>query len=191
MHWFDKQTPLEETLAALSELVAEGKVRYIGASHFTGWQVADCDWIARSSSFERFISAQNHYNLLERDIEVELVPACERFGVGILPYFPLASGMLTGKYQRDRPPPEGARLSNRPVAVNFYDQIDALTAFAQARGRTLLEVAIAGLAVRPAVSSVIAGATRPQQVSANAAAIEWVPTAEDVVELNRILTPAA
>jgi len=187
-HVPDPKTPLEETLAALDELVAEGKVRYIGSSNFAAWQIVEADWIARTGHLTRFVSAQNQYNLLERDLEYEVVPACDRYGVGILPYFPLANGLLTGKYRRGEPAPAGTRLARRSdlLTEEAFDRIDALEKYGVERGRTLLEVAIGGLAAQPAVGSVIAGATRHDQVLANAAAAEWEPTPEDVAELAKL-----
>jgi aryl-alcohol dehydrogenase-like predicted oxidoreductase len=187
-HQPDPATPIEETLAALHELVVEGKVRYVGCSNFAGWQVADADWVARSGSLTPFISAQNHYSLLERGVEAELVPACERFGLGVLPFFPLANGLLTGKYRRGEAAPEGTRLVERAswLTDERFDQVDALKGYAAERGVSLLDVAIGGLAAKPAVASVIAGATKPEQVVANVAAGAWAPTAEDLVALNAL-----
>jgi aryl-alcohol dehydrogenase-like predicted oxidoreductase len=187
-HRPDPATPVEETLAAMHELVVEGKVRYIGCSNFAGWPVADADWTARQAGQTRFISAQNHYSLLEREVETELVPACERFGLGVLPYFPLANGLLTGKYRRGEPAPEGTRLASREgwLTDQRFDQVEALQRFADERGRSLLEVAIGGLAAQPAVDSVIAGATTPEQIVANVAAGGWVPSADDLEALNSI-----
>jgi aryl-alcohol dehydrogenase-like predicted oxidoreductase len=161
----------------------------VGCSNLAGWQVADADWIARTRGLARFVSAQNHYSLLERDVERELVPACERYGVGLLPYFPLANGLLTGKYRRGQPPPEGTRLADRPQALTdaAFDTIDALESYAADRGRSLLDVAIGGLAARPGVASVIAGATRPEQVQANAEAGGWEPSREDLAALDAVL----
>ena len=189
MHVPDPATPIEETLAALGELVAEGKVRYVGSSNFTAWQVVEAEWVARDRRYERFISAQNRYSLLERQTESELLPACERYGIGVLPYFPLASGLLTGKYRRGKPAPEGTRLAGRDDALTDekFDVVEALALFADDRGRTLLDVAIGGLAAQPAVGSVIAGATKPEQVRANAEAGEWEPSADDLVALRRVL----
>jgi len=189
-HVPDPKTPLEETLAALDELVTDGKVRYVGSSNFAAWQIAEADWIARTEHLTRFVSAQNQYNLLERDLEYEVIPACERYGVGVLPYFPLANGLLTGKYRRGEPAPPGTRLAGRSdmLTEEVFDRLDALEKYGVERGRTLLEVAIGGLAAQPAVGSVIAGATRPDQVLANVAAAEWEPTPEDVAELAK-LTP--
>lgn len=188
-HRPDGITPIEETLGALDELVAEGKVRYVGSSNLRGWQVVEAEWTARERGSERFVSAQNRYSLLEREAERELLPACERYGIGVLPYFPLASGLLTGKYRRGEPPPPGTRLTDRPDALTEekFDRIDALERFAQERGRTVLDVAIAGLAAQPAVGSVIAGATRPEQVRANAEAGAWELSEDDLRALRAIL----
>ena len=188
IHQPDALTPIEETLSALDDLVREGLVRYVGSSNFTGWQVADADWTASNNQTTRFISAQNHYSLAERGVEAELSGACERFGVGILPYFPLANGLLTGKYARGTDAPAGTRLADRPEY--FTDErmslLDRLNDFAKARGVGVLDVAISGLAAQPAVGSVIAGATKPEQVQANAAALSWQPTDEDLAELDTI-----
>jgi aryl-alcohol dehydrogenase-like predicted oxidoreductase len=189
LHFPDPATPIEETLAALDELVHEGKVRYIGSSNYAAWQVTEADWIARTSGGARFVSAQNHYSLLERDVERELVPACLAHGVGLLPYFPLANGLLTGKYRRGEQAPAGSRLADRPdrLTQTAFDTVEALEKYAAERGRTLLDVAIGGLAARPAVGSVIAGATRPEQIVANVAAGSWQPTDSDLTALDEIL----
>jgi aryl-alcohol dehydrogenase-like predicted oxidoreductase len=189
-HRPDGVTPIEETLAAMDELVREGKVRYIGSSNLAAWQVVEADFVARAAGGARFVSAQNHYSLLERGVEAELVPACEAYGVGVLPYFPLASGLLTGKFRRDQPPASGTRIGDfRPAAhANAdWDTIEALTAYAEQRGLSLLDVAIGGLAARPAVASVIAGATSAEQVRANTRAGRWVPDAADVAALDDVL----
>jgi aryl-alcohol dehydrogenase-like predicted oxidoreductase len=169
--------------------VREGKVRYLGSSNYAAWQVLDADWIARTAGLERFVSAQNRYSLLDRGVEKELVPACEHAGVGILPYFPLASGLLTGKYRRGEAAPEGTRLASRKDALEKadFDRVEALQRYADERGVSLLSVAIGGLAAQPAVASVIAGATRPEQVVANVAAGTWVPTADDLAALNDVV----
>jgi aryl-alcohol dehydrogenase-like predicted oxidoreductase len=184
LHSPDPQTPIEETLAALDDLVRAGKVRYLGNSNFAGWQVADADWTARTGNLTPFVSAQNEYSLLRREVEAELVPACQRFGLGILPYFPLVSGLLTGKYRRGQPPSAGTRLAMeryRPWLERApWEVIEALEKYAAERGRSLLDVAIGGLAAQPAVASVIAGATTPEQVRANAAAGAWQPSTEDL-----------
>jgi aryl-alcohol dehydrogenase-like predicted oxidoreductase len=191
MHAPDPKTPIAETLDALSDLVHEGMVRYIGCSNFAGWQVADAEWVARTAGTQRFVSAQNYYNLLNRSVENELVPSCENFGLGILPYFPLASGLLSGKYSRGAPAPEGTRLAGRPEALSDerFDAVESLEAFARERGLTLLQVAIGGLAAQKAVASVIAGATRPEQVRANVEAGAWRPTPDDLVALDKAATP--
>lgn len=190
MHEPDLRTPIDESLEALDELVREGKVRYIGSSQFAGWQIVDADWTARTSGVSRFISTQSEYSLLERAIEAEIVPACEQLGVGILPFFPLSNGLLTGKYHRDQPAPAGGRLSGpryAEVLTNAnWDVIEALRAFAAERDITMLDVAIGGLAAQPAVASVIAGATSPEQVRANAHAGLWEPSARDLSELDMI-----
>ncbi len=190
MHEPDVRTPIDETLDALDELVREGKIRYIGSSQFAAWQVVDADWTARTSGNARFISTQSEYSLLERGIEDEIVPACEHMGVGVLPFFPLSNGLLTGKYRRDQPPPAGSRLSEsryaQVLADANWEAIDGLRSFADQRGITMLDVAIGGLAAQPAVASVIAGATSPEQVRANAAAGLWEPSADDLAELGAI-----
>jgi aryl-alcohol dehydrogenase-like predicted oxidoreductase len=188
LHVPDPVTPIEETLAALTELVAEGKVRYIGSSQFAAWQVVDADWAARTAGLEHFISAQNRYSLLDREVEDELAPACEHLGVGILPFFPLSSGLLTGKYKRDADAPDGSRLSTQPerLAHADFDKIEALETFAAERDLTLIDVAIGGLAAQPAVASVIAGATTPQQIAQNVAAGSWDPTAADLAALDEL-----
>ncbi len=190
IHRPDLLTPIEETLAALSELVTEGKVRYLGSSNFAGWQVIDADWTARSGGYEPFISAQNGYNWLKRDIESELVPALDHTGQGLLPYFPLASGLLTGKYRRGQAAPDGTRLAGRPQLLEDadFDTIEAIEAFAADRDLTMLQVAIGGLAAMPTVASVIAGATTADQIAANVAAGLWQPTDEDLAELTRLTT---
>ena len=194
-HEPDGVTPIEETVAALDELVREGLVRYVGSSNFSGWQIADADWAATSDGRERFVSAQNHYSLLERGAEAEVIPACEHYGIGQLPYFPLANGVLTGKYRRGQELPADSRLAgNRPRAEKLlteqtYDRVEALEKLAAERGVTLLHLAIGGLAAQPAVASVIAGATRPEQVHANADAGVWEPADDDLDAIDRIVPP--
>lgn len=189
LHYPDPNTPIDETLGALDDLVHEGKVRYIGSSNLTAWQVADAEWTARTVGSTRFVSAQNHYNLLERRADDELIPALERFGVGLLPYFPLASGLLTGKYRRGTPAPENSRIVawGQQDRLNdaYFDRVEALEAFADARGVSLVSVAIGWLLARPTVASVIAGATSSEQVIANVAAA-WTPSDEDLVELDAL-----
>jgi aryl-alcohol dehydrogenase-like predicted oxidoreductase len=188
MHAPDPNTPIEETLAALQELVDEGKVRYVGCSNFAGWQVADAAWTARDTRRTPFVSAQNHYSLIERGIERELVPACEKFGLGILPFYPLANGLLTGKVRRGEPVPADSRLASRQdfITDERLDKVEKLSAYAEEQGVSLLEVAIGGLAAQPAVASVIAGATKPEQVRANAAAGRWRPSREQVRAINEL-----
>jgi len=192
IHYPDPSTPIEETLGTLSDLVHEGLVRYLGSSNFAGWQIADAAWTADTGGLERFVSAQNHYNLLERQAEADVIPACERFGVGLLPYFPLASGLLTGKYRRGDAPPEGGRIAawgmSHLLSDANFDVVEGLEAFAAERGLGLLDVAIGGLAARPAVASVIAGATSPEQLRANAAAGAWSPGADDLAALDALLS---
>ena len=187
-HQPDGVTPIEETVAALDELVHEGKVRYIGSSNFAAWQVADSDSFARHAGSSRYISAQNGYSLLDRSVERELTPACVAHGVGILPFFPLANGLLTGKYRRGEAAPSGTRMESRIDAVSdrAFDRIEAFETYATERNISLLDVAIGGLAAQPAVGSVIAGATRPEQVKANAVAGDWEPTSDDLAALDAI-----
>ncbi|WP_205825828.1 aldo/keto reductase [Microbispora catharanthi] len=188
LHFPDPSTPIEETLSVLTDLVREGKVRYVGSSNFASWQVTDADWIARTGGFERFVSAQNEYSLLDRRVEKELVPALLHHGVGLLPYFPLANGLLTGKYRRGEEPPAGTRLAGRTQYLTDarFEVVERLREFAERQGVTLLDVAIGGLLAQPAVSSVIAGATRPEQIKANVAAAAWRPDEAALKELNEI-----
>ena len=187
LHEPDPVTPIEETLAALDELVTEGKVRYVGSSNLAGWQVVDADWAARTSGFERFVSAQNKYSLYDRSAEADLVPACLHAGVGVLPYFPLEYGLLTGKYQRGQPAPHGSRLAVQSARLERadFDRIEALERFAAERGVGVLDVAVGGLAAQPAVASVIAGATSPDQVAANVRAGSWQPSPVDLAALDQ------
>ena len=182
MHEPDPATPIEETLAALNELVVEGKVRFIGSSNYSAEQIEEADRVARERGYARFVAAQNHYSFVHREIEDDVLPACERLGIGMLPFFPLASGLLTGKYARDEQAAEG-RLAGRAIPNEQFDRVDALQGFADERGVSLLEVAVGGLLAMPAVSSVIAGATKPEQVRANVQAGAWEPTAADVAAL--------
>ena len=193
-HAPDALTPIEETLAALDDLVTSGKVRYLGHSNFAGWQIAEAEFTARSGGYTPFISAQNPYNLLDRRLEREVVPAVEAYGLGILPYFPLANGLLTGKYRRNEVP-AGSRLTHSRQNVlesADWDQLEAFSAFASERGLSEVQVAFSWLAAQPSVGSVIAGATTPEQVRQNAAAAGWTPSDEDLAELDRIFPrPAA
>ncbi|MEJ7634341.1 aldo/keto reductase [Aeromicrobium sp.] len=191
LHTPDPSTPIEETLAAMNELVVEGKVRVIGCSNLQAWQLVDADWISRTNELESFVTAQNEYSLYNRTAEVELVPACLALGVGILPYFPLAYGLLTGKYGRGESAPAGTRLATQTqrLADADWDRIEALEIFAASRGISILDLAIGGLAAQPAVASVIAGATGPEQIAANAAAAEWTPAPGDLDELATLGRP--
>lgn len=193
LHWPDPATPVEETLEALTELVRDGKVRYIGSSNLAAWQVADAAWTSRSRGLAPFISAQNEYSLLDRRAETELLPAAQRHGVGILPYFPLASGLLTGKYRRGAEPPEGSRYAEARYRDRLtgprFDAVERLADFAAQRSLSMLDVAVSFLTAQPAVASVIAGATSPAQVRANAAAGAWEPTGEDRAALDAIVPP--
>jgi len=184
-HRPDGVTPLEETLGALEELVEAGKVRHIGSSNFSAAEVRAAGEVAREQGVSAFVSAQNRYSLVDREAEAELVPALEELGLGLIPYYPLANGLLTGKYRRGEPAPDGTRLASRGLSVEgaTWDRVEALEEFAGARGLTLLDVAVGGLAAMPAVSSVIAGAASPEQVRANAAAGEWVPSPDELAEL--------
>lgn len=176
-HWPDGVTPVEETLAALDDLVRAGKVRYIGSSNLPAWQVVRAEYEARRTGGTRFVSAQNHYNLLDRGAEAELVPACEAYRIGLLPYFPLASGLLTGKYHRGVTPLAGTRMARMPdrFAQADWDRIEAIGRYAKECGASMLDVAVGGLAAQPTVASVIAGATTAEQVQANARAGQWQP----------------
>ena len=185
MHEPDPSTPIDATLAALHELVQEGSVRFIGSSNYTAAQIEEADRVARERGLTRFVSAQNHYSLVERAIEDDVLPVCDRLGIGQLPYFPLASGLLTGKYARGEQATEG-RLAGREVPEERWDRLEQLQAFAAERGVPLLSVAIGGLAAMPAVGSVIAGATKPEQVEANVRAGAWVPSADDVAALEQL-----
>jgi aryl-alcohol dehydrogenase-like predicted oxidoreductase len=185
-HRPDGVTPIEETLGALNELVQEGTVRAIGSSNFTAVMVEEAHTIASGRGLTPYASEQSEYSWLARDAEDELLPACERLGVGFIPYFPLASGLLTGKYRRGEPAPEGTRLHGREIEEAKLDRVERLDAFATERGVTLLEVAIGGLLAQPAVASVIAGATKPEQVQANAQAGNWQPSIEDLAALRAL-----
>lgn len=190
VHFPDAKTPIEETMRALDDVVRAGKVRYVGCSNFAGWQVVEAQWVAREQHLSPFISAQNQYNLLDRRVERELMPACQKYGLGILPYFPLASGFLTGKYRPGEQPPAGTRLAlwgeraKSVLSETNFDVLTRLEAFAAARGHTMIDVAIGWLASHEAVPSVIAGATRPEQVEQNVRAGEWKLTAEEMAEVD-------
>jgi aryl-alcohol dehydrogenase-like predicted oxidoreductase len=191
LHRPDPETPIADTLAVLNELVVAGKVREIGCSNFSAEQIREAeDAVAQGAA--RFVSVQNHYNLINRSDESDAIPECERLGLAYLPFFPLASGLLSGKYHRDEAPPEGTRLQRwgdrmgRMLTDENFDVVEALSAWANERGHTILELAFAWLIAKPAVASVIAGATKPGQVAANAAAGEWHLTPEEVAEVDAL-----
>jgi aryl-alcohol dehydrogenase-like predicted oxidoreductase len=192
LHTPDPVTPVEETIAALHELVDEGKIRYLGHSNFSGWQIADAAHLAAAGGHPPFISSQNHWSLLERAAEAEVVPAARHFGLGVLPFFPLANGLLTGKVRQGQQVPASSRLAAREgyVTDDKLTRVEALIAWAQEHGVTILDVAIGGLAAQPGCSSVIAGAMTPEQVKANAAASEWLPAEDELAEIDQIV-PAA
>jgi aryl-alcohol dehydrogenase-like predicted oxidoreductase len=192
MHYPDSGTPIEETLRTLDDLVRGGKVRYIGCSNYAAWQVAEAVLTSHALHLEAFISVQPPYNMLEREVERELIPCCRTYGVGILPYYPLASGFLTGKYLHGKPVPKGTRLYDSAKALSNltdrnFDLLDRLKVFAMERGHSTLELAIAWLLANPSVGSVIAGAKLPEQVVANVKAADWQLTPEDVQEIDGIL----
>ena len=194
LHVPDPHTPIEETLEALDDLVTSGLVRAIGCSNLSAWQLVDAAWTSRTRDLASFVTAQNEYSLYNRTAEVELTPACLELGVGILPYFPLAYGLLTGKYRRGEEAPAGSRLAlasqARRLANADWDRIEALEAFAEAHRVSMLELAIGGLAAQPAVASVIAGVTRPEQVESNVRAAAWEPSNEALEELAEIGRPS-
>jgi aryl-alcohol dehydrogenase-like predicted oxidoreductase len=198
MHRPDDQVPLEETLRALDDLVRQGKVRYIGSSNYAAWQLTAAEWTARTMNLSRFVSAQNRYSVMSRDIERELVPAARRYGIGVIPYFPLESGLLSGKYRKGEKIPEGSRLAKwGPWAVaNFasdekLETVARLNELCEQYGHTLLELAIGWLASRPIVSSVIAGVTTIGQLEQNVAAANWRPSAAEAAAIDRICAPPA
>jgi len=193
VHQPDPLTPIEETLRTLDDLVHEGKVRYLGTSNFAAWQVAEAEWTARDINSERFVSVQDEYSLAYRGLETEVIPAIEAYGLGLLPYRPLASGILTGKYRRDQPPPEGTRLARMQHHADKYirdanfDVADRLGRFATERGHSLTELAFAWLAAHPFVSSIIPGATGPEQVEENVASVDWRLAVEDLAEIDALM----
>ncbi|MEZ7897473.1 MAG: aldo/keto reductase [Flaviflexus sp.] len=191
-HTVDPSTPFEETLTALDDLVTSGKVRYLGHSNMTGWQIAHAEHLARELGTERFVASQNNFNLLDRRAELEVLPATGFFGLGVVPYYPLANGLLTGKYT-DGKAPDGSRLDvAKPqlMKTTDFEQLRRFRDFAQARDLTELEVAFGFLLASYPVASVIAGATKPEQITANAAAASWVATEDDLEELSEIFPPA-
>ena len=189
LHQIDHVTPIEETMRALDDLVRDGKVRYVGCSNFEAWRLCEAVWTARTAGLAPMVSVQPPYSMLNRDVERELLPVCDRYGVGVLPYFPLEHGLLTGKYRRGQEPPADSRLAvhGAPLQAADFDLIEGLAGFAEGRGHTLLELAFAWLLSRPSVSSVIAGATGPEQIRANAAAVQWRLSEEELESVGRIL----
>jgi len=191
-HRPDPLTPVDETLRAFEDMIRQGKVRYIGCSNMPSWQVATAQWTAKDIGATPFVSAQDEYSLVVRDAEKELIPTLQHYGLGLLPYFPLASGLLTGKYKRNAPMPEGARLTNTQRLADRYltdgnwDKAEKLGDYAAAQGRTMVELAFSWLASQPVVSSVIAGATRPEQIAANVKAADWALTADDMAAIDAI-----
>lgn len=192
LHTPDPLTPIEETLRTLEDLIRQGKVRYIGCSNLPAWQVVEALWTSRHLGFNAFVTCQDEYSLLVRDPERELLPAMQAHGLGLLPYFPLACGLLSGKYKRNTPLPEGARLTNTQRLADRYlteanwQVVERLEDFCATRGRSLLELAFSWLAARPTVCSVIAGATRPEQVEQNVRAMDWALTPEEMAEVDRL-----
>ncbi|MBV7407377.1 aldo/keto reductase [Maritimibacter sp. DP1N21-5] len=192
LHWSDPSTPIDETLRAFDDLIRDGKVRYVGACNLAAWEVVEAEYLARELGTHRFVSIQDELSLLVRGKEKTLLPALDRYGVGFLPYFPLASGLLTGKYKREEGVPEGSRfakldrMATRYLTEANWDKTEALMAFCEARGKSLVELAFSWLLTRPTVASVMAGATKPEQVTANVAATGWVLSAEDLAEIDRI-----
>jgi aryl-alcohol dehydrogenase-like predicted oxidoreductase len=191
-HIADPKTPIEETLRALDDLVHQGKVRYIGCSTLSAWQVVEAQWVSTHFGLARYASCQERYSLLDRDLDRELMPAIEAYGLGLIPFSPLADGLLTGKYRRNAPLPAGARLTTTPRAAERrlnernWTIVERLGDFCEARGHSLLELAISWLLHRPAVASVIAGATSPDQVEANVGATNWALSREDMDEIDRL-----
>ena len=194
IHFPDSETPIEETLRALDDLIRAGKILYIGSSNFAAWQEAEAAWTSRSLGLNSFISSQPEYNMVNRIIEQESIPFAQAYNIGIIPYYPLAGGVLTGKYAQGEAPPEGTRMATTPdrMRQRFMNEktfavVDAATTFAEARGHTTVELAIAWLLAQPQVSSVIAGATKREQIEANARAADWTLTSDDVAELHKTL----
>jgi aryl-alcohol dehydrogenase-like predicted oxidoreductase len=192
LHQPDPLTPLDETMQALDDLVTQGKIRYIGCSNLPSWQVVESQWISKSMGLNRFVSCQDEYNILNRNVEAELIPAMQKYGCGLLPYFPLASGLLTGKYKRTEMP-EGARLTDMPTFANRiyltdenFDIVDNLHKFANKTGHSILELAFGWMASRPTTASIIAGATKPEQIDANVAAVNWVLSQSEIDEVDKI-----
>jgi aryl-alcohol dehydrogenase-like predicted oxidoreductase len=192
LHRYDAKTPVDEMLRALDDLVRAGKVRYIGASNYMSWQLAEANTLAELQGWTRYVSVQNHYHMFERDIEREVLPYCKAHNVGILPYFPLAGGFLTGKYRRGQAAPAGSRGESSPYVQKYmtdkiYDKLETMEAWAQDHGHSMLELAHAWLLAHPEVSSVISGATRVDQIKANAASASWKLSQDELAEVNKLL----
>lgn len=190
IHWWDPNVPIEETLRALDDLIRAGKVRYAGCSNFAAWQVCESVWTARTLGINGFVSVQPRYSMLHRQPEAELLPFCAKYGVGVLPYYPLENGFLTGKYRRGEPAPAGTRLAADDRGVfteRNFDILERLESFCAERGRSILDLAFAWLLANPQVGSVIAGATRTEQIEANAAAASWALSADEIRQVNEIL----
>lgn len=192
LHRYDATAPLDEILRALDDLVSAGKIRYIGASNYMAWQLAEANTVAEWHGWTRFVSVQNHYHMFERDIEREVLPYCKARNVGILPFFPLAGGFLTGKYRRGQAAPAGSRGESSPYVQKYmtdrnYDKVEAMESWAQERGHTMGELAHAWLLGHPEVSSVISGATSLDQIKANAASASWKLAQDEMAEVNKIL----
>ncbi len=193
MHFPDRETPIDETLRALDDLIAQGKIRYIGCSNFRPWEVVEAAFTAEIAKSPAFISAQEEYSILRREVETDMLPVARRYGLGLLPYYPLANGLLTGKYKQDAMP-DGARLTVNPAYGDHayindknWATVERLTAFCEARGHSLLELAFAWLLAEPLTSSVIAGATKPEQIAGNAAAADWTLDAADMAEIAALI----
>ncbi|MGC9468564.1 MAG: aldo/keto reductase [Anaerolineae bacterium] len=192
IHSWDDETPIEETLRTLDDLITAGKVRYIGASNFAAWQLARANLLAEIQGWTPFVTIQNHYHMLERGLEREMMPYCERYKVGILPYFPLAGGFLTGKYEPGKPAPSGSRGETSSYVQRYmtdenYNKVDKLTAWAEAQGHTMAELAHAWLLAHPQVCSVISGATRVSQVEENTKAGDWQLSQEEFEHVDSVL----
>jgi aryl-alcohol dehydrogenase-like predicted oxidoreductase len=193
-HYVDRSTPIEETLSALTRLVDQGKVRYLGSSNVASWHIAEADHTARERHCERFVACQMEWSLLNRGIEPDVVAACHRYGLGVISYFPLASGLLTGKYQKGEPPPPDSRFSALPFFANVatddnWAVVERLAGFASEHDKTPVELALGWVASQPCTSSVLVGATKPEQVAANAAAIAWRLTEQDLADIDALVPP--
>jgi aryl-alcohol dehydrogenase-like predicted oxidoreductase len=197
IHFPDASTPIEETLRALDDLVRSGMIRYVGCSNFQAWQIVEAHWVAQTGHLTPFISAQNRYSLVDRGIESEVLPTCEKYGLGVLPFYPLAGGFLSGKYRKDQPAPEGSRLADggrmadRTMTEGNFATLQKLERFADERGHTVLELALSWLAAQPAIGSVIAGASTPEQVAANVRALEWKLSDAEIAEVSALAASPA